>query len=251
VTATTDSCLSFAVSCGTMFKGIGVVAAGIVLFIGSVYVLLAAIFGRWMGYLVLMVAFTGWLIIQSSIWMFGFWSQGPDTKTNLGPRGSEPAWQVLAAGITPTYDKYGEFAKYPGDDWETPAPTDVSRAADLLSVQGAATTFLAAQANQQLGKDPLALDALQTTNFTVDSVSFADAADGTQLAVATAHFTGGGPEATLLMYHNSGSVPRYSLMFLVGAIVLFLIHVPLLDRAEKSRKAFITGGASPPWYGPA
>jgi len=41
------------------------------------------------------------------------------------------------------------------------------------------------------------------------------------------------------------------LMFLVGAIVLFLIHVPLLDRAEKSRKAFITGGAAPPWYGPS
>ena len=246
-----DSCLSFAVSCGTMFKGIGVVAAGFLLFVGSVYVLLAAVFGRYMGYLVLMVALTGWLIIQSSIWMFGFWSQGPDTKTNLGPRGSEPAWQVVAAGVTPTDDTYAEFAQYPGDGWETPSPTDASRAADLLSVQGAATTFLALQANQQLGIDPLALDALATTNFTVDSVSFTDSADGTPLAVATAHFTGGGPETTLLLYHNSGSVPRYSLMFLLGSILLFVIHVPLLDRAEKSRKAFLTGGSAPPWYGPA
>lgn len=246
-----NSCLSFAVSCGTMFKGIGVVAAGFLLFIGSVYVLLAAVFGRYMGYLVLMVAFTGWLIIQSSIWMFGFWSQGPDTKTNLGPRGSEPAWQVVAAGVTPTDEKYAEFAQYPGDGWETPSPTDTSRAADLLSVQGAATTFLALQANQQLGIDPLGLDALATTNFTVDSVSFTDSADGTPLAVATAHFTGGGPETTLLLYHNSGSVPRYSLMFLLGSILLFVIHVPLLDRAEKSRKAYLTGGSAPPWYGPA
>jgi hypothetical protein len=32
---------------------------------------------------------------------------------------------------------------------------------------------------------------------------------------------------------------------------LFVIHLPLLDRAERSRKAFLTGGATPPWYGPA
>ena len=80
-----DTCLGFNVACGTLFKGGGVVLAGFILFIGSVYVLLAAVFGRWMGYLVLMIAFSGWMIIQSSIWMFGFWSQGPDTKTTSVP----------------------------------------------------------------------------------------------------------------------------------------------------------------------
>ena len=53
------------------------------------------------------------------------------------------------------------------------------------------------------------------------------------------------------MKYNTGSVPRYSLMFLVGSILLFAIHLPLLDRAERSRKAFLTGGSAPPWYGPA
>jgi hypothetical protein len=46
-------------------------------------------------------------------------------------------------------------------------------------------------------------------------------------------------------------VPRYSWMFLIGAIVLFAIHLPLLDRAERKRKEFLTGGAAPPWFGPA
>ena len=41
----THSCLSFAVDCGVMFKGIGVVLAGFILFVGSVYMLLAAVFG--------------------------------------------------------------------------------------------------------------------------------------------------------------------------------------------------------------
>jgi hypothetical protein len=40
-------------------------------------------------------------------------------------------------------------------------------------------------------------------------------------------------------------------MFLGGSILLFLIHLPLLDRAEKSRKEILTGGQAAPWYGPA
>src|SRR5438093_1339632 len=108
-----DSCLGFGVTCGTMFKGIGVVIAGFVLFIGTVYVLLAAVFGRWMAYLVLMIAFAGWMILLSSMWVFGFWAGGPDTKTNLGPRGSEPAWQVLEAGSTAASTRYAEFESYP------------------------------------------------------------------------------------------------------------------------------------------
>ena len=245
-----DTCLGFNVACGTMFKGGGVVLAGFILFIGSVYVLLAAVFGRWMGYLVLIVAFSGWMIIQSSIWMFGFWSQGPDTKTNLGPRGSEPAWQVIDAGIAPSGEIYPEYAQYPNPPtWSQ--PNQVTQAADIQSVQGAATSFLATQANATLGRNPDALDAIQTTQFGVDSLEFAKAANGTPIAVVQAHFIGGGPETVLSMKYNTGSVPRYSLMFLVGSILLFAIHLPLLDRAERSRKAFLTGGSAPPWYGPA
>jgi hypothetical protein len=242
-----DTCLGFGVSCGTLFKGAGVVLAGFVLFIGSVYVLLAAVYGRWMGYLVLMIAFSGWMILLSSLWLFGFWAGGPDTKTNLGPRGSEPAWQVLSAGSNAGNTRYAEFESYPGQPW---APGDPA-SADFQAAQGAATTFLAQQANADLGRDPLGVDALQSTNFTVDSTKFAAASDGTPIAVVEAHFTAGGPETVLSMYHNSGSVPRYSAMFLAGSILLFVIHLPLLDRAERSRKAFLTGGSAPPWYGPA
>ena len=78
----TASCLGFAVDCDVLWKGVGVTVAGVVLFIGSVYVLLSAVFGRYLGYLVLSVAFWGWLIIQSALWLFGFWAQGPDTHSS-------------------------------------------------------------------------------------------------------------------------------------------------------------------------
>lgn len=243
------SCLGFAVDCGVMLKGIGVVAAGFLLFVGSIYVLLSAIFGRWMGYLVLMVAFSGWMIIQSSLWLFGFWSQGPGTKPNLGPRGSDPAWVVTAAGLEPGGD-FTTFASYPGAPWAPADENDETQAAAIQSVQGAATTFLADQANEQLGKDPTAVDAVTPSQFTVDSLEFAT--DGrTPLAVVQVHFNGGGPQTVISLYHDSGSVPRYSYMFLAGSVVLFVLHLPLLDRAERKRKTFLTGGAATPWYGPA
>lgn len=247
-----QSCLSFAVECGTLFKGAGVVAMAFVLFVGSVYLLLSAVFGRWMGYLVLALAFSGWLMVHSVIWTFGLKSQGPDTPVNLGPRGAEPAWVVLNAGESAGAPEFTAFDSYPEGPWFVPNPKNDELTSSSQSASGAATSFLAEQANEELGIDPEGPVALTGAQFTVDAIRFAPAGDGrTNLAVVEAHFTGGGPKVILSMYHDSGSVPRYSVMFLGGSILLFLIHLPLLDRAERKRKEFLTGGTAPAWYGPA
>jgi hypothetical protein len=244
-----NSCLGFAVDCGVMWKGIGVVVMGLIIFVGSIYLVLTFVLGRWMGYLVLMVAFSGWMIIQSTLWLTGFWiSQGPTTPKNQGPRGSEPAWVALEASTGTTSDAYATFSSYPGQPWTEPT---AAQDADIQSASSAVTTFLAEQSNAELG---LSLDdptAIQGTQFAVDSIRFATNDDGTKLAVVTSHFTGGGPLWTVSLYFDPGSVPRYSIMFLAGSLILFLIHLPLLDRAEKKRKEFLTGGGAPAWYGPA
>src|SRR5207247_2186257 len=82
------TCPVFHIAGGTVVEGgLGVLMA-IVLFIGSVYLLLSAVFGRWMAYLITMVALTGWLMIMSSMWFLGYFAQGPTTPRNQGPRGS-------------------------------------------------------------------------------------------------------------------------------------------------------------------
>lgn len=243
------SCLGFHIECGTLFKGAGVTVTAFVLFLGSVYLMLSLVFGKWMGYLVLAVCFSGWMLIQSSLWLFGFWAGGPTTLTNLGPRGHEPAWVVLEAGLSASSTRFDTFATYPGKPWTEPT---TGQAPSKQSVESAAQTFLALKANQELKIDPLSTGAITGTQFTVDSVEFATAGDDkTPLSVVQAHFSGGGPLTTLAMYHDSGSIPHYTLMFVGASILLFLIHLPLLDRAEKKRKAFLTGGSAPAWYGPA
>jgi hypothetical protein len=244
-----STCLGFHIECGTLFKGAGVTVMALTLFVGSVYLMLSLVFGKWMGFLLLAVCFSGWLIIHSSLWYFGFWAQGPGTPTNQGPRGAEPSWVVLDGGLAASDEQYTVFADYPDPPWAAPTP---SQEGSVESVSSAATSFLAAQANEELGIDPLAQDAVTGTQFTIDSVKFAPAEDGkTSLAVVQAHYSGGGPLTTLTLYHDSGSVPRYSIMFMIASLIVFLSFLPLLDRAEKKRKAFLTGGSSPAWYGPA
>jgi hypothetical protein len=245
-----SNCLGFAIECGTFVKGALTTVMAFILFVGSIYLILTAVFGRWMAYLVVMVSLTGWMILQSSLWAFGFWSQGPVTPTHLGPKGSEPAWIVLDASPGATSDAYPAFASYPGDAWAPVDLEDKEQVANVQTVGGAATTFLTEQLNEQLGKAHDDPSAIAATQFTVDNIEFAE--DGnTQLAVAQVHFNGGGPLWTVSLYKNGGSVPRYSYMFLIGSLLLFFIHLPLLDRAEKKRKAVLTGGTAPAWYGPA
>ena len=241
------TCLGFHLECGTLLKGAGVTVMGLILFVGSIYVVLAAVFGRWMGYLVASVAFYGWIILLSSMWFFGYWAQGPTTKTNLGPRGQEPAWVPLEGSLDVAAVRYDTFKTYPAAPWTEPSP---GQTPSVLSVSSVVTTFLADQANEQLGFAEGTPEAILNTQFTVDDIRFAPNGK-VSLAVVRAYYNGGGPLITVMLYHDSGSVPRYSLMFLGGSILLFAVHLPLLDRAEKKRKEFLTGGNAPPWYGPA
>ena len=243
-------CLGFEIGCETLIKGGLTVLMAFVLFVGSILLVLAAVFGRRMGYLVLAVSFFGWMIILSSLWTFGFFSQGLETPVNLGPRGTEPAWVVEAAGTDPE-PVYEPFATYPtGKGWREPGTNDEDTAS-VQSVTSATQGFLAEQANEELGKSEHEPGALTTTDFTVQNIEFFPTEDGVSLAAAHAFFTDGGPILTVYLRHDSGSVDRYSWMFLIGSTLLFGAHLPFLDRAERKRKEILTGGTAPPWYGPA
>jgi hypothetical protein len=236
----------------------------VILFVGSVYVLLTAIFGLRMAYLVLAVSLFGWMIILSTIWVIG---QPPilgvrGTLPNLGPRGTEAHWQVFAAASGPVKSEFAETQAFPGPPW-TPLPAtppaELKSAAD--NAKSAIQKYLAAQAEADFEKqgeticdpaEPLETDCitLDPTTFAVENFHFATSGD-TSLVAADAFFTAGGPEVTVYAYHDPGNVPVYSWSFLIASILGFIIHIPFLDRAEKKRKAILTGGTAPPWYGPA
>jgi hypothetical protein len=231
----------FAALSPTYAKGIVVTACAFILFIGSVYVLLAALFGRKMGYFVLATALFGWMIVLSSLWTLG----APGTPRDLGPRGTEAHWQVFAAAPGPITSKYPETAKYPSSPWDTPKPSNPS----VSTLTSAIQNYLAAESQRQLHL-PSTTTEVQSGSFLVQNVAFTTSGH-TSLGAAQAFFSSGGPAITVFAYHDSGNVPVFSITFLAASILGFVLHVPFLDRLEKSRKEILTGGTAPPWYGPA
>lgn len=245
----TGACIGFNVACDTLLKGAGVTVVGFVLFVGCVLLLLSAIFGRTMGYLVLATAFFGWMAMLSALWTFGFFSQGVKTPVNLGPRGAEPAWVVESAGIDPepTFDAY---AAYPSSaEWRTLGDGSVGAAA-RQSLGSAVQSYLAEEANAEAGLGEFDPGAFQTSDFAVQDVRFATDGD-TSLGAARAFAVDGGPVITVFLRHDRGSEAMYSYLFLIVSIIGFAVHLPFLDRAERKRKAILTGGGAPPWHGPA
>ena len=87
-----QTCLGFHVECGNLVKGGLGVAVGFVLFIGSVLLMLSAVFGRKMGYLVLSVSLFGWMILSSAYGPSGSsrrarrppWTSGPGGASRGG-----------------------------------------------------------------------------------------------------------------------------------------------------------------------
>ncbi len=238
------------------WKGIAVIVCALILFVGSIYVLVSAVFGLRMGYLVVAVSFFGWMIILSALWTFG----APGTPKNLGPRGYEPHWQVFAAG-TATIDspKYPQVGRYPARPWR---PPDATTATSVDTVKAVMQKYLVGLATPQLDKagvnlcDPEAVPTptcftLDPTLFTVQDVEFTNANKKTQLVAARGYYSQGGSEITMFAYFDKGNVPKYSIAFFGASLFGFLIHLPFLDRAEKRRKEILTGGTAPPWYGPA
>jgi hypothetical protein len=237
-------------------KGVAVIVCALILFVGSIYVLLAAVFGLRMGYLVLAVSFFAWMIIMSALWTFG----APGTPKNLGPRGYEPHWRVFAASIgATTPSKYPQTTRYPGRPWH---PPDAVSQTSVDTVQSVMQKYLAGLATNQLegqGKKVCSPDELPTggcfvldpTTFSIQGVEFANANPKTHLAAAQGFFAPGGAEVTMFAYFDKGDVPKYSIAFFIGSLLGFLVHLPFLDRAERKRKGILTGGTAPAWYGPA
>ena len=126
--------------------------------------LLAAIFGRWMGYLVLMVAFSGWMIMLSAIWRSASAPRAPTPDEPRAARRRSPAgWSLEAGSTSPQRPLSTTFAAYPeATRGREPGPDDEDIAPRSQSVSsGRRPTFLAEQANEELGREEADPDAIR------------------------------------------------------------------------------------------
>jgi hypothetical protein len=228
----------------TNIEGVLVVVSGLVIFGGSVFLLLSAIFGLRMGYLLAATGFFAFMLILSALWVFG----APGTPRYLGPKGELPAWIPLAAGQELTSPTYPVVEQYPEDPWISPED-DPSLTAEVEAATLAMQEFLAEEAQAELSRQQIEGE-VTPEEFQITDLEFVTV-DDTPLSAARAFASGGGPEVTVVAYKDPGNEPLPSYLFLAGSVIGFAVHLPFLDRAERTRKEILTGGQQPPWRGPA
>lgn len=120
-----------------LIRGILALGAGVVVLVGSGYLLLSLILGWRMGYLVLGSVFSAIMVLLSIIWFL----------TALGPKGPETRWEAVAVGqdlaSVKGPDRNYDVTSYPGGEWVVPGRGEYL--ADLKGSDDLASQAIAAE----------------------------------------------------------------------------------------------------------
>jgi hypothetical protein len=228
-------------------KGILVVVTAFVLLPGSVYMLLATNFGALKGYLIAATAFFGFLILLSATWLFGL----PGTTPLTGPKGTAPTFKffTLDDPAASRYDSVRSFRGAAGGGWqEAPAAAAGEQGggaqetlkADLDVARQTAVSTLIKETNKDNKDSSKDLDAAN-----LDAKAFYTIQDGTEVAAIVISPkdppAGSGLERpsfspkTTFAYRDPGAPSLPSVLFLIGSLVLFVVHMLALGLVERRR----------------
>ncbi len=228
-------------------KGILVVVTAFVLLPGSVYMLLATNFGALKGYLIAATAFFGFLILLSATWLFGL----PGTTPLTGPKGTQPTFKffTLDDPAASRYDSVRSFQGGAGNGWqEAPAAAAGEQGggaqerlkADLDVARQTAVSTLVEETNKDNKDSSKDLDAAN-----LDAKAFYTIQDGTEVAAIVISPktppAGSGLERpsfapkTTFAYRDPGAPFLPSILFLIGSLVLFVVHMLALGLVERRR----------------
>lgn len=249
---------------------------GILIFVGSVYMLLRSNLGTRRGYLVMSTSLWGFTFLLSLFWAFG----APGTPPNTGPQnlpGQEldeyiPVWVPFAQDslvVTEEGSPYSAVAAYP-DGWGE-VPADFAETAET----GASNTTSFFSGLADAGEEPGTYRNLLFGTEAVVGTQYAEAANGRpMIAVTTAATcqleddgTGefvlpavcedaglevgdplpadaeGRNELTLFAFYDAGAPYFPSILMASILLVLFALHMALLWRDETREHREATAAA--------
>lgn len=208
----------------TFVQGSAAFISAILIFVGSVWLLLAMVLGGRLAYFV-----TASVTLAFTLIMGVVWSINP-----LGPVGQMPAWNPVAIGESPDAVEFGAIGSYPDSPWFAADEEDDAETAKAAELEGDAADYLEAA----------------ITDGKIDSFEEAGdaqpAEDGTRLleqdgteygAVTFEAIEGaeGGPAVAVLEY-DPGNPLGPARMITAGTGLLLVLHLFGLSRAERRAK---------------
>ena len=222
----------------TFWVGLAAFISAVVIFCGSVWLLLAVIMGPKLAYFVSASVTLGFVLIMGAVWSYG---------TPLGPVGELPSWNGLAAAAAGDPLDFGPASAYPESPWEPADPDDQHQVTIVGELENEAADFLEEEldagniATFESGGDAV-VDSEQTrlleqdgkeygaVTFTVLEVEPADGEEGELVEAPEAI---AGEDTVIVMEYDPGNPSRPARLITAGTFLLFLAHLFGLSRSER------------------
>ena len=143
-------------------EGVAATVSAILIFCGSVWLLLALVLGPRLAYFITASVTLGFVLLMGAVWSYG---------DPLGPVGVLPSWSEVGAAETAADIGFGPAADYPEDPWFEPSADDAEQ-----------NEFATAAETEALDALEAAIEAGDVTAFGSVSEAAADG-EGTRLLI--------------------------------------------------------------------
>jgi hypothetical protein len=208
--------------------GVGAVLSGIIVFVGSVWLLLSMVLGPRLAYFVAASITLAFLLIMSVAW-----SVNP-----LGPVGELPTWNPVAIGEDASQLEFGPASSYPDSPWRVPSQEDTAEQTQKSELETESGDYF----ETALTEGDLDLAAGSTGAASTDETRFLEQ-DGDLFGAVTLEVTppaggGGGANAqprmvVAVLEYDPGNPFGRARIAVAGAFVLLVLHLFGLSRSER------------------
>ncbi len=114
-------------------QGIAGFIAGILIFCGSIWLLMALVMGARLAYYVSASVTLAFILIMGAVWSYG---------TPLGPVGQLPSWESLGISASAEGIEFNAASTYPEGEWRAPDDEDAQETTQTAELEGDAIIIL-------------------------------------------------------------------------------------------------------------
>jgi hypothetical protein len=223
--------------------GVASFISAIIVFCGSVFLLLMFVMGPRLAYLVTASVTLAFVLIMGLVWSYG---------DPLGPVGQQADWNPVDIAEAGAALDFGPASQYPEGPWFVPGEDEESAAADAASeLETAATDYLeAAIADEEVegyesagdavvGEDSLRLleqDGAIFGAITLEPVPVDPQEQPPGGLQGSQEDLPEPPDILVVMSFDPGNPSRPARLITAGTFLLFVAHLFGLSRAEKRSK---------------
>ncbi len=208
----------------TFLEGAAAVVSAIVVFMGSIWLLLTMVLGARLAYFIVASITLGFLLIMGIVWSLP--AQNP-----LGPVGKLPDFNPVAIAESTDGIDFEPASSYPEGEWRAPNEDDPAEQAKAAELENGAISLL------ETGIDEETITSFEESGDAVvdgDSVRLLTQ-DGTEYGMVTFEpvegVEGGNPVA--LLRFDPGNPLGPARMITAGTALLWVAHLFGLGRAER------------------